>query len=124
METTTKNTTVTSAFRKVVIERILGVLGIDEWVTYSTVVQNALFALFLVGIALFHITNTHVAERMVRGIGNLERDIKELRWEYMTVKSDLMLKSKQSELAKRLEPMGIKELREPPKKVVIEKGRY
>jgi hypothetical protein len=110
--------------RKQVVEQVLNFLGIDEWVTYHAVVRNTMFVMFLAGIAVFHISNTHSAERMMRRISTLERDIRELRWEYLTIKSDLMLQSKQSELAKRLEPFGIKELREPPKKIVIEKGRY
>jgi hypothetical protein len=110
--------------RKQVVEQVLNFLGIDEWVTYHAVVRNTMFVMFLAGIAIFHISNTHSAERMMRRISTLERDIRELRWEYLTIKSDLMLQSKQSELAKRLEPFGIKELREPPKKIVIEKGRY
>lgn len=123
MESTT-HTDNTVALCKQVVERVLNLLGVDEWVTYNAVVRNALFVLFLVAIGLFHISNTHSAERMMRGINTLERDIRELRWEYLSIKSDLMLKSKQSELVKRLEPYGFKELREPPKKIVIEKGRY
>jgi len=124
MEAAQKNGQARLTGKKFAIEKLLSILGIDEWVTYNSVVQNALFVLFLVGIALFHITNTQMAERMVRRINTLEKDIKELRWEYMTIKSDLMLNSKQSELAKKLEPIGIKELTAPPKKIVIEKGRY
>lgn len=37
-----------------------------------------------------------------------------MQYEYKTLKSDVMLRSKQSELAKAVEPLGLKELTEPP----------
>jgi hypothetical protein len=49
----------------------------------------------------------------------MERQIRELRYEYISVKSDLMTLSKQSQLEKRLEKMGIKENKEPVKTIVI-----
>jgi hypothetical protein len=40
--------------------------------------------------------------------------VKELQWEYKTVKSEVMFQSKQSELVKAVEPLGLKELTESP----------
>ena len=40
--------------------------------------------------------------------------MKELQWEYKTVKSEEMFQSKQSELVKAVEPLGLKELTEAP----------
>ena len=45
----------------------------------------------------------------------------EMRWEYMTTKSELENISKQSEVAKLVAPSGLKELREPPRKIVVKK---
>ena len=49
----------------------------------------------------------------------MKKELNELRSEYITVKSSLMKKSNQSEVAKELETEGIKELRTPPN--IIEK---
>jgi len=77
------------------------------------------FLLFLAGLAFIYINNDYVLERKVREITKIEHQIKELRYEYISVKSDLMTLSKQSQLEKRLESIGIKETSEPLKTLVI-----
>lgn len=78
------------------------------------------FVLFLFGIAVFYISYQHYAERTVRRTEKTLRAIKELRSEYLTTKAEVMKQSMQSEVARRLEETGIKELREPPKKIIVE----
>ena len=70
--------------------------------------------LSIVYISLSHFHVKHLKEKE-----ELKKELNELRSEYISVKSNLMKKSNQSEVAKRLEIEGIKELRTPPK--VIEK---
>jgi hypothetical protein len=77
------------------------------------------YLLFLALLAFVYITNDYVLESKVRTISRLEREVKELRYEYISVKSDLMTLSKQSQLEKRLEKMGIKETNEPVKTIII-----
>lgn len=75
--------------------------------------------MFLAGIAILYIANSHHAEKIIRDTDKMAKEIKELRSEYITIKSDLMFRSKQSEVLKRLEPVGVKELVNPPKKITI-----
>ncbi len=77
------------------------------------------YLLFLALLAFVYITNDYVLENKVRTISSLEREVKELRYEYISVKSDLMTLSKQSQLEKRLEGLGIKENKEPVKTIII-----
>jgi hypothetical protein len=77
------------------------------------------YLLFLAFLAFVYITNDYVLENKVREIAQMERQIKELRFEYISVKSDLMTLSKQSQLEQRLESMGIKENKEPVKTIVV-----
>lgn len=109
---------------RALIDRILDLLGLSEWVTYSAVARNAFFIAFLVLLGLVQVGNTHMAERSVRNINKKEKELQELRWEYMTLRSDLMYERKQSELADKLKSTGLVELREPPKKIVVEKNEY
>jgi hypothetical protein len=44
-----------------------------------------------------------------------EKNIKELEYEYKNVKSQVIFRSKASELIKAVEPLGLKELIAPPK---------
>ena len=110
--------------RRQVVNTLLDMLGLSDWVTYSKVMKQAFFVLFLVGIGIFHIFNAHRAEGMIRQITILEREIKELRWEYTSVKSDLMMRSKLTDLEKVLEPTGLKSFQDPPQKIVVSKNEH
>ncbi len=77
------------------------------------------FLFFLAFLGILYISNIYYAEKKVREINQLRRELKELRYEYISEKSKLMHKSKQSEVAKALEGTGIKELTVPPHKIVI-----
>jgi hypothetical protein len=81
---------------------------------YGRVVRNIPFFLFLALLAIIYIYNGHKADKLVRKISTTEKNIKELEYEYKAVKSDLIFRSKASELIKVVEPMGIKESKAPP----------
>lgn len=83
---------------------------------------NIGFVFFLVLLAALHIANNHLAETYARRITKIEKEVKELRWQYMTTTSGLMLKSKQSEVAKLVGTQGLKELRIPPYKIEVTKN--
>jgi len=104
------------------VETVLRVFGIDDFISYAQVMHNFLFVVAIVFIGVIEIFNTHMAVRLNRGINKKQETIKELRWEYMTVKTEMNQKSKQSELQKILEPYGLKSLQEPPKKIEVKKG--
>lgn len=81
---------------------------------YQWMVRNLPFFLFLAFLAVLYIYNGHYADRVVRDIGKTGRELKELQYEYKSLKSEVMFRSKQSELAKAVEPFGLKELSLPP----------
>ncbi len=81
---------------------------------YNRIVKNIPFFLFLAILAILYIYNGHHADKLVRKIATTEKNIKELEYEYKTVKSDLIFRSKASELVKAVEPLGLKEPRVPP----------
>ncbi len=103
------------------VETILRVFGIDDFISYAHVMHNFFFVLAIVLIGIIEIFNTHLAVRLNRNINKKQKNIQELRWEYISVKTEMNLKSKQSELQKILEPHGIKALQEPPKKIEVPK---
>jgi cell division protein FtsB len=81
---------------------------------YRWIVKNIPFFLFLSALAIVYIYNGHYADNTVRNINKVNREIKELQFEYKTLKSEVMFRSKQSELAKSVETLGLKELVVPP----------
>jgi hypothetical protein len=75
--------------------------------------------LFIAFIGIFYIGNSHYAEKNVRKIDALEKDVEDLRADYTTLKADYMLAGKQSEVAKNIARKGIKESLRPPEKIMI-----
>jgi hypothetical protein len=81
---------------------------------YQSIVKQVPFFLFLAMLAVVYIYNGHYADKAIRNINETAREVKELQYEYKTVKSEVMFRSKQSELAKAVEPLGLKELTVAP----------
>ena len=85
-----------------------------KWLSHKWVVQNIPFFLFLAVLAVLYIYNGHHADKLTRKISATEKHIKELEYEYKTIKSEVIFRSKASELVKAVEPLGLKELTTPP----------
>ncbi len=81
---------------------------------YQAVVRQIPFFLFLALLAVVYIYNGHRADKTERAISKTTKELKELQYEYKTVKGDVLFRSKQSELVKAVEPLGLKELASAP----------
>jgi hypothetical protein len=81
---------------------------------YQWMIRNLPYFLFLTFLAVIYIYNGHYADRVVRDIGKTGRELQELQYEFKSLKSEVMFRSKQSELAKAVEPFGLKPLSSPP----------
>ena len=77
------------------------------------------FGLFLSALIIGYIANSYYAEKTVRKTDKVRKDLKELEFEYITSKSELMQCSKQSDVARRLDSLGtgIEESLSPPFKI-------
>jgi hypothetical protein len=94
--------------------------GRKEWkrlFNYHWMVRNLSFFLFLAFLAVLYIYNGHYAETTIKNINKTAKDLKEMQYEFKTVKSELMFKSKQSELVKAVEPLGLHEITSPPQRI-------
>ena len=81
---------------------------------YHSIVKQVPFFLFLSLLAVVYIYNGHYADKTIRNINKISKEVKELQYEYITVKSEVMFRSKPSELVKAVEPLGLKELVQSP----------
>ncbi|MCU0354523.1 MAG: FtsL-like putative cell division protein [Cytophagales bacterium] len=77
--------------------------------------------LFLTFIGIIYIGNIHYAEKNIRKVNRLKREVDDLRADYTTIKAEYMLQSKQSEVANKVAKQGLVESSVPPYKVVQEK---
>lgn len=82
------------------------------------------FIIFVAFLGMIYIGNRHFAENNIRDIDKLSKEVKELSWDFKTLKADLMLKSTQTEVAKEVDTIGLIEPNEPPKKIVIAEGEF
>jgi hypothetical protein len=87
---------------------------LTSFIRYQWILRNVPFFLFLAFLAVIYIYNGHYADRVVRDIGKTGRELQELQYEFKSLKSEVMFRSKQSELAKAVEPFGLKPLSSPP----------
>lgn len=96
-----------------------------NFLTRDDVLRHLPYLLFCCFLALIYIANGYVAEDTVRKLNKVSKELKEYRSEYITTKSELMYKSKQSELAAyiNLKGLGLKESYEPPKKIIVQQNK-
>ena len=78
------------------------------------------FILFLALLGMAYIANRNLAERNIRDIDKITKQVKELTWDYKTTKAELAFKSTLTEVAKRADSLGIKESLQPPQKISAE----
>lgn len=100
---------------------------IDEKINISALVGEGvpvrlvpplLYAAFL---ALVYIWSNHSAEKTIREIEKVQQEVEDVRADVTTLEAAFMYSSKQSEIAKKVLPLGIYEIEEPPLKIVVEK---
>ena len=81
------------------------------------VVRMMPFILFITVLLLFYIGNSYYAERTIRKINQVKKELKDKRAEYISTSSELMFRTKQSEVARAISSMDIRESTEPQKKI-------
>jgi len=88
--------------------------------TRKAVLKQTRFILLLVLIAFLSIANRNHSEKTVIRLNRLQSDVKELRSKSITISSDLVRISRQSEVARLVQQyeLGLEENLEPPKKLV------
>ena len=82
------------------------------------IVKNIPFYFFTAALAIIYIANGHYADKTIRKINVTEKNLKEMEYEFKTVKRDVIFRSKESELAKAVEPLGLKPLLVPPLRII------
>ena len=80
--------------------------------------------LLIAFLGMIYIANRHFAEKNIRDIDKLSTQVKELSWDFKSLKADLMLKSTQTEVAKEVDTIGLIEPNDPPQKIMITTGEF
>lgn len=100
--------------------------GIKDYLTLDfsaeAVLKNLPFILFLGFLGMIYIMNAHYSEKKLWQIQKLESQIEDLKREHNSIKSKLMYQTKQSEVAKAVESIGLKNSTATPKRIIVKKG--
>ncbi len=94
------------------------ILGGDI-LTKNGVIKQLPFIFLLFALMVIYIYNNNLAEKNLIKIERTKKELIELRYEYISSKSDMMDSLKQSLVQKKLETIGIKEASNPPHKIYI-----
>lgn len=92
-----------------------------KFLSHEKIVEKIPFILFLTLIAILYIANGYYAEKTVKQLYRTTNEIKELRSEYISNKSDLEIIKQQSHVAYSIKVLELKESLSPPNKIIIKK---
>ena len=87
------------------------------------ILENIGYLSFLGMLALLYIGNAHYAEYNVRRIQQIEDEIKEKRWLYMSLQSEIMYNGLRSEVLEQVRADGMRMHRGKPKKITVNPER-
>jgi hypothetical protein len=85
-----------------------------KWFSHQNIISYIPFILFLSVLAILYIYNGHHADKLIKKIAITEKHMKELEFEYKSVKSDVVFRSKPTELIKVVAPLGLTEPKGAP----------
>jgi hypothetical protein len=100
---------------------------IDKLVKFDAVFENGLplkyfpNVLYVTAIVILYIGNSHYSDKLIRKIDRIRIEVEDLRADFTTLKADYMFASKQSEVARKVSPIGLQESSVPPIKIVVKK---
>ena len=89
-------------------------LDFSIWFDQKSLFKSIPFLLYLAVLAMIYIANSHYAEKNMRDLDDLDKQMNQLRWEYMSDQADLENMSKQSQLSGKVSGLGLKTLSQPP----------
>lgn len=94
-------------------------------VSKETATEALPFIIFIAFLGMMYIGNRHNAENNIRKIDKLSKEVKELSWDFKTLKADLMFRSKQTEVIKQVDSvLGLKVPVQPPIKIKVSSDEY
>ncbi len=107
-------------YKKGVLAKGLSTVFSGAFLTNEKTLKTVPFIMFLAGIAILYIAYGYYADDTIRETNKIANQLKELRSDYISTKSELMFASKQSEVANAVDTLGLKEPVVPPMKIEVD----
>jgi len=80
---------------------------------------NLVFFLYVALLGVLYIAYGHWTDKTNRSISGVQIELKDLQYQYKTVKSEVMKKSEEGEVVKAVSPLGLHISNEVPKRLQI-----
>ena len=90
-------------------------------ITQDKILNRWPYVILLVCLSILLIANNYVSEKIIRETNRVNRELKELQTEHLSLLLEYVRKSQQSEIAKKMNEIGIKESVVPPKRIRIKR---
>ncbi|MCD6062301.1 MAG: hypothetical protein K0R82_212 [Flavipsychrobacter sp.] len=84
-----------------------------EKISYNAIVSNVPYLAFVAVLCVLYINNTQRAVEMQRELNNQNKILKELRWKYMDIKTQLMYTRMETQVIRNASGIGLKPLMLP-----------
>lgn len=89
---------------------------------YEWIVKQTVFFLFIAFLAILYIANGHWADNTIRDINATAKNVKELQYEYKSLKAEEIFKSREAEVVQAATPLGLKITLQPPMRIITDNG--
>ncbi len=109
--------TETTAPNSTVEKKVASVKGVTNLFQTKWINTNLLFFLYLAFLAVGYIAYGHWTDKTLRSINKTQNELKDLQYEYKTVKSEVMKLSEENEVLKKAAPLGLHISNEVPKRL-------
>ncbi len=80
-------------------------------------IRHVPFLIFLAILAVIYIGNGHYADNTIRKTEKAQRELRQLQYQYKAMQAEVIYRSRHAELAKSVQPMGLKPSVDPPYKI-------
>ena len=97
--------------------------AIVEKMSYRGIVNNIPFLAFIVLMCVLYITNNQRTIETQRIINSKNEELKELRWRYMDIKSQLMNAGMETEVIRNAAALGLKPMMLPTYRIALDSNK-
>lgn len=97
--------------------------AVVEKLSYKGIVQNIPYLSFLVLLCVLYITNSQKNIETQRVLNRKSQELKELRWKYMDIKSQLMTAGMETEVIRNAAVIGLKPMMLPAYRISLDSNK-
>ena len=102
------------------LSRAIGDLLRGNFLTRSYILRNLKFIIFCFSLGIFYISYGYYAERNIKSMYQLQKELKEAKAENLSLRSELEQLKQQSSVARRIKSLGLVESTDPPRIIKVD----